>query len=450
LPINWGISPFINEYYPGLMEYYYNTSTDQDVLVSSISGYGYYGLKHSAHARELAEREARSAGRTATSRSAASMPCTACSMRPTGCWIRRPTNGSCGAAAGVILFESAQRNRLWKTSAGQPLIGADWSLFYWKYRIPGSGKEQLRAVAERIKELAGAPGRPSFVPVYGGSPSDFIEIASHLDPARFKVVGLDEMVEAARQAMAVSGHTLAPVMHPVSVPKRRFEGRCIDARYGASSWGDAVEIDLGAFGVGRMKASLRFGWDEQYLYVHVAEKSPPARPCESRHQAGYAAGEFDLADGIALWFDYNLDGTRERGDHTLWLGFTSRRRHDLWCNMINDQVLTNVKPEIQIVTSSHMGLRSVMASIPWNELQAWLDPVHQPEEGLASVVLPGYTLACQPMLIEGLGGRAFLNGRSNRRENATAAALQDQRQAASLPMPDGFDAASLRIRLAPP
>jgi hypothetical protein len=23
LPINWGISPFINEYYPGLMEYYY-------------------------------------------------------------------------------------------------------------------------------------------------------------------------------------------------------------------------------------------------------------------------------------------------------------------------------------------------------------------------------------------------------------------------------------------
>jgi len=449
IPVNWGVSPFINEFYPGLMEYYYNTSTERDVLVSSISGYGYYGLKHSAHARELAEREARllpDMDVTVGSVYAVHgmLDATNGVLDPqTDDWlVRRGCRG--------YLFESAQRNRLWMTSAGQPVIGADWSLFYWKYRIPGKGPAQLKAVAERIKELAGPPGRPSFVPVYGGSPSDFIQIASHLDPARFTVVGLDEMVEAARQAIAASLYAPAPVVARAPVTKRRFEGRCVDARYGVTSRGEAVEIDLGAFGVGRMKAQLQFGWDEHHLYVHVSEKCPPARPCESRHQAGYAAGEFDLADGVALWFDYNLDGTRERGDHTLWLGFTSRRRGDLWCNMINDQVLTNVKPAVRVVAASQWGLRSMTASIPWSELQTWLDPVHQPEEGLAAVARPGFTLACQPMLIEGLGGRAFLNGRSNRRENATAAALQDQRQASCLPMPDGFDAASLRIRLTPP
>ena len=91
--------------------------------------------------------------------------------------------------------------------------------------------------------------------------------------------------------------------------------------------------------------------------------------------------------------------------------------------------------------------RRIHAEIPWSELARWLEPAHHPAPSWSRAVGPGFRFACQPMLVEGRGGRAFLNGRSNRRENETAAVLADEREHAALPMPSGFDAHSLRIRL---
>jgi hypothetical protein len=445
LPVNWGISPFINECYPGLMEYYYRTSSEQDVFVSSISGYGYYGLKHSAHAGELADREARLlADSDVTVGSVYAvhgmLDATNGVLDPdTEDWlVRRGCRG--------YVFEAAQQNKLWMTRAGQPVIGTDWSLFYWKYRIPGEGAAQLKAVAERIKELGRANGTPCFVPVYGGSPADFIQIAAHLDPDQFTVVGLDEMVQLAKCAYPLSASTNQSV--PSAGPSVvSFLGKHILASRGANCCGDPVVIDLAAYGVGRIKASLRFGWDDTHLHVSVEELSAPISPCESRQQAGYVAGEFDLVDGVGCWFDFDLDGTRERGDFTLWLGFSSSERTDLWCCMLNDRVLANLKPDARVRTSMRLGLRRIEASVAWSDLQTWLDPRHQPAPSLLSNVREGFQFGCQPMLVEGRAGRAFLNGRSNRRQNATAAALEDQRTAAVLPMPNGFDAASVRVAL---
>jgi hypothetical protein len=415
------------------------------VFVSSISGYGYYGLKHSAHARELAEREARLLDDSDVAVGSVyavhgMLEATNGVLDPqTEDWlVQRGCRG--------YLFESAQQNKCWMTRTGQPVIGADWSMFYWKYRIPGEGAAQLKAVAERIQELGRAEGRPSFVPVYGGSPADFIQIASHLDPSRFSVVGLDEMVQLATLAYSQtpSAAWSAPAADPSAAP---FLGKRVVASRGSGFRGDPVEIDLAACGAGRMKALFRFGWDDSHLHVLVEEVAGPAIPCESRQQAGYVAGEFDLADGVGCWFDFNLDGTRERGDFTLWLGFSSSDRTDLWCCMLNDRVLANLKPNVRVQTSMRLGLRRIEASVAWSDLQTWLDHQHQPAPSLSANIRTGFQFGCQPMLVEGRAGRAFLNGRSNRRQNATAAVLEDQRAATALPMPDGVDAFSVRVAL---
>ena len=443
MTVNWGISPFINEHFPGLMEYFYESSSTQDVFVSSISGYGYYGPKHCTYARELAEREA------------ALLP--SCDVSVGSIYA---VHGMLDATQGVLdagtddwlvrrgcagyMFEAAQQNSLWMTSAGQPVLGVDWSLFYWKYRIPGEGEAQLRGVADRIKELARAQGSRAFIPVYGGSPSDFARIASYLPSDEFYVVGLDEMVEAARRAGPACDPVVAPVRPPVA---KSFCGHMVSASSG-DFCGESVALDLAAHGVGQMKAQLRFAWDERVLRIRVEENAGPGQPCESRQQAGYAAGEFDQSDGVALWFDFDLDGTREHGDYTLWLGFSSQQRRDLWCCTVNDRVLSGVYPEIAVSTTGQVGARTIEAVIAWAELERWLEERFQPEPRLGSCGRPGFTFACQPLLVEGRGGRAFLNGRSNRRENETAAVLEDQRERSLLPMPDGFDAHSLRVRLA--
>lgn len=440
LPINWGVSPFITEQFPGLMEYFYETSSEQDVFVSSISGYGYYGPKHSAQAGALADREAALLGPTDVTVGSIyavhGMLDATCGELDAGTeeWlVRRGCQG--------YMFEAAQQNRTWMTRAGQPLLGADWSMFYWKYRIPGTGEAQLRGVAARIQELARQQGTPCFVPVYSGSPSDFAYIAQCLPPDRFSVVGLDEMVALVQQAARIQ--VRSPV-RPVA-PARPFQGREVPAP--RDGFGPGVTLDLAEWGVGTLRATLQFGWSDHGLLVRVQEERAPRQPCESRRQAGYAAGEFDLADGLGLWFDFNLDGTRERGDFTLWLGFSSQAARQLWCCMLNDRVLTSVRPRVQAATEGELGARRIQATLPWHELARWLEPPHQPAAAWPEIVQPGFVLACQPLLVEGLGGRAFLNGRSNRRENETAAALADERDPQQLPMPDGFDAHSLQVRL---
>lgn len=440
MPINWGTSPFITEHFPGMMEYFYESSSAQDVFVSSISGYGYYGPKHCVRAGELADRERALLGPTDVSVGSiyavhGMLDATSGKLdAATEDWlVRRGCRG--------YMFEAAQQNTLWFTRAGQPLLGADWSLFYWKYRIPGSGEEQLRGVARRIQELAREKGSPCFIPVYGGSPSDFARIASYLPSETFSVVGLDEMVELAARAGK------EPMRRRVVAPPaaRSFSGRELLAPTG--QFGSPIALDLQAVDAGRMKADASFGWTSSGLQILVEERCPPTQVCESLNPAGYAAGEFDFTDGVGLWFDFNCDGTRERGDFTLWLGFSSRALSGLWCCMMNDRVLTSVMPKVRSLTRGAPGHRVIEAFVPWVELASWLDPAHQPTPPFPEAARAGFHFHCQPLLVEGCGGRAFLNGRSNRRENETAAVLEDERERASLPMPDGFDEYSARVRL---
>lgn len=452
LPVNWGTNAWLVETYGGMMEMFYETMSENDLFFSSITGYGYYNPKLSSATELLARKEAEhNPAADLTIGSIYSVH-----------GMMDATNGKLDAAtdrwlvdrgcAGYV-FEAAQRPYVKFTSAGQPVIGVDWSLFYWMYRF--DAEDRIGAVVEHIEALAAANPAPLFIPVYAGSPSQFQRIAARLPKERFKVVLLDEMVELARQA----GPSVRPVRSSVASRaevKRKPAGRFIgapratieidgDPRKWDALGGQGVEHDLTMWGAGQCRARYRWAWDDEKFYLLIEELHGPSIPMEA-WDASYAVDEFDMVDGAAFWMDFDGNGTSERGDYTAWFGFSSRGRNDLYCCQLNNRVLSSPFPPAQVATAGKPGSRIIEAAIRWEDLAHALDEDHTPADGFPPVVKPGYRFGCQPLLIEGRAGRAFLNGRSNKRQNTTAAAL-DSDGSHRILAPTGFDDASLWIEL---
>lgn len=196
IPINWGGNPAIVEEYPALMEAIYSTMSDQDLFFSAITGYGYYNSKYSPGSSYFTKKERETAplGHMSVGSvySVHNMNEAANGIldAKTDRWlVDRGREG--------YIFESAQRANLKFTSALQPLIGVDWSLFYWRIRYD-KGVDPVKGTIDRIKALADEHESPFLIPVYGGSPGEFKRIADALPSERFKVVLLDEMVELAK------------------------------------------------------------------------------------------------------------------------------------------------------------------------------------------------------------------------------------------------------------
>nr|MCU0792357.1 NEW3 domain-containing protein [Opitutaceae bacterium] len=197
VPINWGSNPWIVEEFPAMMEAYYSTMTEHDLFYSSVTGYGYYSPKHSTATARFAEAERRAnpaAGLSTGSVYSVHDMIDACNgvLDPaTDAWL-------VGRGCEGYVFEAAQQASLKFTSALQPLVGADWALFYWRFRFP-PGVEPLPAAVVRIRQLAREHEAPSLIPVYAGSPADFKAMADALPADEFEVVLLDEFVELAKQ-----------------------------------------------------------------------------------------------------------------------------------------------------------------------------------------------------------------------------------------------------------
>lgn len=196
VPINWGNNPAIVEEYPTLMEAIYSTMSDKDLFFSAITGYGYYNPKYSPGAAYFAKKERETAPlghmTVGSVYSVHNMNEAANGIldAKTDRWL---VDRGC---AGYV-FESAQQANLKFTSAMQPLIGVDWSLFYWRFRYD-QGVDPVQGAIDRIKTVASEHQAPFLIPVYAGSPGEFKRIADALPADRFKVVLLDEMVELAK------------------------------------------------------------------------------------------------------------------------------------------------------------------------------------------------------------------------------------------------------------
>lgn len=459
VPINWGTNPWLVEKWPGMMELFYRTIKPQDCFFSSITGYGYYNSKLSSEWMRLAKLEAQhnpAAGLTVGSIYSVHGMMDACNGKldaQTDQWL---VERGCRGYA----FESAQQAYVKYTSAGQPVIGVDWALFYWMYRY--EGQDPLQGAVHRIKQIADEHAGPFFIPVYAGSPTQFKQMAELLPKDRFEIVLLDEMIDLAIEARPMveaqqAKKIVTPVTTPLSrtsqarvIPARKLPGNLFalgdDAIKNQLLQSESVEHDLSNWNAGSAKVKYQFGWDESHLYVHIQEIEKVLSPLESYEQRCYAANEFDLSDGVAFWMDFTNTGTRERGEFTPFFGFSSAGRHELYCCLLNDRVLTSVQPRVRVTTAVQDGKRSISAAIPWGELSEYLEPSCSPVDGLRGAIRAGFRFGCQPLLIEGNRGRAYLNGRSNKRQDQTAAALGRDGKPESL-APNGFDADSITVEL---
>lgn len=183
-PINWGISPYLCQQFPGMMAYFYETMTPNDYFFDGPAGYGY--LKPKALPTELlfpfAERT-RAANAVADTRMAE-------------CWyfynlmpdeLRLRWLAALGLD-GMTQWRGPQKIHF--PAGGPPIIDSP------HYYDKGTAEEIANQL---IGEAATAP-RPWFTVVYAGTPHRFSEIMSRLPADRFKIVRLDELFLAAQKS----------------------------------------------------------------------------------------------------------------------------------------------------------------------------------------------------------------------------------------------------------
>jgi len=218
VPINWGNNPAIVEEYPALMEAIYSSVSEKDLFFSAITGYGYYNPKYSSGLVYFTKKERETAP---LGHMTVGSVYSVHNMNEADNGILDPQTDRWLVDRGCegYVFEAAQQAYLKFTSAMQPLIGVDWSLFYWRFRYD-KGVDPLQGAIERIKSLADAHQAPFLIPVYAGSPGDFKHMTDALPLNRFKVVLLDEMVELAkrigqsqlsRESLVIKGDTAGEV-----------------------------------------------------------------------------------------------------------------------------------------------------------------------------------------------------------------------------------------------
>ncbi|MBI5834740.1 MAG: hypothetical protein HZB16_20765 [Armatimonadetes bacterium] len=196
LPINWGMSPYLCERFPAVMQRFYAEATPNDCFFIGPSGYGYAAPTFLPPAvRNLFAQRTRDGAKLADAPFA-------------DLWYFYPLNpeaerlrwlASMGLQ-GVSLWHKDQR--VTYPEGCPPLVHSN---HYYEEGSPGQFVDKLR------RETDGVQG-PWFTLLYAGDPSWFAGIARLLPPERFKVVRLDELYQASRLARAqVEGKVVAPV-----------------------------------------------------------------------------------------------------------------------------------------------------------------------------------------------------------------------------------------------
>ena len=450
-PINWGANSWIVQHYPGMMEYYYDTLTPNDRFVSAVTGYGYYNVKYSSNTMQFADLENKwnkySDITAGTVYSVHGMLSASNGIFDDDFeeWLDR--RGCAG-----YTFESSQNHYLRFTKSGKPVLGLDWRLFYWQYR---HGSDPIEGVVNTINELAENNKPPFFIPLYSGSPEEFSKIYDKLDKDKFEVVFLDEMIELAKQhgKEIKQTHIDEGRLKPEKSESVNINACHVDWDKvpDMSEWDniDSSELilDLSKFNAGKMSASYKFAWNEDSLFMLIKEIEPPEHKCEASEQRNYEVDEFDMVDGTALYMDFDNNGTSERGDYTPWLGFSSKGRRDLYVNILNNRVLVSTEPEIQITTDIIEGRRIINAAVKWKDIEKYLENYNLPQKGLCNSIKPGYFFGCQPLLLEGMGGRAFLNGNTGKKQDNVAASLEKSGLKNTEEPPTGFDKYSINVKL---
>jgi hypothetical protein len=164
----------------------------------------------------------------------------------------------------------------------------------------------------------------------------------------------------------------------------------------------SAPIALAASGNGTMRADIRFGWDERYLYIRVDQRAPATKTIEVPSPAELAKHPWDFENVIL-----NLDPSRGRfpAAYTpeFTLGWSSTGRTDLTASAF----LAPGSIEARTTGTADAANRVIEARIAWPAIHASLGT----KTPLKSYLKPGLEIACQPLLTDGTFERqAYVGG----------------------------------------
>jgi hypothetical protein len=185
-PLNWGIDPLICKTHPGLMDYYFDTMTEQDYFFAAAAGWGYVhpGYMETNQVQEYAGL-VRQGSQLAD-------------VRYVDVWwpgkIDKAAFLSRSGMLGMTLWDGEQSVHY--HTGGLIIRGNNY------YTFKTGPKRFAQTLVSDMKEVK----PPWFVIVYGaldhGTPYRFSELARRLPKDRFKVVRLDEFFSAAQKCRA--------------------------------------------------------------------------------------------------------------------------------------------------------------------------------------------------------------------------------------------------------
>lgn len=178
VPINWGFSGIYLKYFPGIAAFYFETADPNDYFFGACGGAGYCLPGFLPEFSNYLKR-----GRPLVRNADLTIP-------DTWLWPPAPYDRSKLAKAfGAAAITEASGNRSY-----YDIIDGHIPL------ISGEICYSNRPLAEHIKAVAAAHGKPFFILAYTGSPEQFAATAKELDPREFKIVKLDELAGAAAHA----------------------------------------------------------------------------------------------------------------------------------------------------------------------------------------------------------------------------------------------------------
>lgn len=191
----------------------------------------------------------------------------------------------------------------------------------------------------------------------------------------------------------------APAPRPPSVDKSvpvAADRATIAVDGDAADWAglksDPVTLDTG--GRGALEVSVRYAWDEQYLYVLAEQTAKGKRHREATDVAAYAAAPWEF-DGVWLYVDLGNGRATTMGDFVAAVALSSAGAADLWHAPAQ-------RDQIRSATSGNAeaGNRVVEARIPWKAIAHFASNGREEFARKLAPVGPGFRFGCEPMLVE--------------------------------------------------
>ena len=201
LPVNWGIDPLLNELMPAMMEYYYDTATENDYFFNATSGYGYTNVEkfNSSYIDGLA-RLIKEGSRLADT-------------EYLDCWYFRGLAGNDKATDPAYKWEwlkNAGMKGVTLQAAGgvqeitfesdMPAIASDMYYCFTEMNLGSVEKEVDRLVDIILANHNNIKDQPWFTFLYAGDPALFKAVMDKLPSDRYEAVPLDKLFMLAEQA----------------------------------------------------------------------------------------------------------------------------------------------------------------------------------------------------------------------------------------------------------